>query len=115
MKGGRLFNYFKGSLSFVILILAIGDRVLSNDFTSVWHGRDEEIVAHREELRKKLLIAKDSEDAKIAKVQVGCATGLISSVEPAAEIVRRIIEEADAILRGRPQTLLKDMEKLGLS
>jgi nitronate monooxygenase len=86
----------------------IGDRVLSNDFTSIWHGRDEEVVAHREELRKKLLTAEDSEDAKIARVQVGNAMGLISSVEPAADIVRRIIEEADAILRGRPQTLLKD-------
>jgi hypothetical protein len=29
-------------------------------------------------------------------------------VEPAADIVRRIIEEAEAILRSRPQTLLKD-------
>ncbi len=87
----------------------VGDRVLSNDFTSEWHGRDEEVAAHREELRKKLSTAEDSEDAKIAKVQVGNATGLISSVEPAADIVRRIIEEAETILRGRPQTLLKDL------
>jgi nitronate monooxygenase len=86
----------------------IGDRVLSNDFTAEWHGRDKEIVAHREELRKKLLTAQETGDANIAKVQVGNATGLISSVEPAGDIVRRLIEEAEAILRGRPQTLLKD-------
>lgn len=86
----------------------IGDRVLGNDFTLEWHGRDEEIVALRQDLRKKLHIAHNTGDANIARVQVGNATGLISSVEPAADIVRRIIEEAEAILRSRPQTLLKD-------
>lgn len=86
----------------------IGDRVLGNDFTLEWHGRDEEIVALRQDLRKKLHIAHNTGDVNIARVQVGNATGLISSVEPAADIVRRIIEEAEAILRSRPQTLLKD-------
>jgi NAD(P)H-dependent flavin oxidoreductase YrpB (nitropropane dioxygenase family) len=65
-------------------------------------------VAHREELRKKLLTAQDTGDASIARIQVGNATGLISGVEPAANIVRRIIEEAEAILRSRPQTLLRN-------
>jgi len=86
----------------------IGDRVLINDFTSEWHGRDEEIVAHREELRKKLRAAQDAGDANIARVQVGNAAGLISSVEPAADIVRRIIKEAEEILGRRPQMLLKN-------
>ena len=86
----------------------IGDRVLSNVFTSEWHGRDEEVVVYREELRKKLFIAEQAGDTNIARVQVGNATGLISSVEPAADIVCRIVEEAEAILCGRPQTLLKD-------
>jgi len=86
----------------------IGDRVIRNDFTAEWHGRDEEIVARREELRKKLVNAQEVGDANIARVQVGNATGLISSVEPAADIVHRIIEEAEVILRNRPQMLLKD-------
>jgi nitronate monooxygenase len=86
----------------------ISARILSNDFTAEWHGRDEEIVAHREEIKEKLAAAQEAGDANIAVVWVGNATGLISSVEPAADIVHRIIEEAEAILRNRPQTLLKD-------
>jgi len=65
-------------------------------------------VAHREELRKKLRAAQDAGDANIARVQVGNAAGLISSVEPAADIVRRIIKEAEEILGRRPQMLLKN-------
>ena len=86
----------------------IGDRVLSNDFTAKWHGRDEQIVAHRQELREQVTGADQARDASIAQVQVGNATGLISRVEPAGEIVHRIIEEAEAILRSCPQTLLRD-------
>lgn len=86
----------------------IGDRVLSNDFTARWHGRDEEVVARRKELLEQLDIAEKAKDTSIAQIQVGNATGLITSVEPAGEIVGRIIEQAEAILRGRPQTLLKD-------
>lgn len=86
----------------------IGDRVLVNDFTAEWHGRDEAIVARREELLEKLAAAQEAGDPNIARVQVGNATGLISSVEPAGDIVRRIVEEAEEILQRRPQTLLKD-------
>ena len=82
--------------------------MLSNDFTAKWHGRDEQIVAHRQELREQVTGADQAADTSIAQVQVGNATGLISSVEPAGEIVHRIIEEAEAILRGRPQSLLSD-------
>ena len=72
-------------------------------FHQEWHGPDEEIVARREALRKKLITAQDTGDGKIARVQVGNATGLISSVEPATDIVRRIVEEprqsCEAILK----------------
>lgn len=87
----------------------IGDRVLKNEFTAQWHGRrDDEVATHREELTKKLLAATDAGDARTASVQVGNATGLVSSVEPAGDIVRRLIEDAETILRNRPGRLLKD-------
>jgi nitronate monooxygenase len=86
----------------------IGDRVIRNDFTARWHGREEEVVAHREELKEQLDTAKQAGNARIFRVQVGNAIGLIASVEPAGEIVRQIIEEAEAILRSRSQTLLTD-------
>ena len=86
----------------------IGDRVIRNDFTARWHGHEEEVVAQRESLREQLHSANQAGDANIARVQVGNATGLINSVDPAGDIVRRMINEAEAILRSRPQTLLVD-------
>lgn len=85
----------------------IGDRVLANDFNSAWHGQDPNIIAHREELRAQLSRAEQANDANMLAVRVGNATGLISSVEPAGDIVRRIIQEAEAILRSRPQRVLE--------
>jgi nitronate monooxygenase len=85
----------------------IGDRVLSNRFNSTWHGQDAQLVAQRETLQGQLNTADQANDASVSAVRVGNATGLISSVEPAGEIVRRIIAEAEAILRDRPQLVLK--------
>jgi nitronate monooxygenase len=85
----------------------IGDRVLSNSLTSEWHGQDKEVVARREELNERWNSAEQARDASVGRVQVGNATGLIASVEPAGAIVRRIVAEAEAILRSRPQSVLK--------
>ena len=86
----------------------IGDRVLRNDFTSQWHGREDEVVADRKALMEQWLAAHNSGNHDIARVQVGNAAGLISSVEPAGDIVRRIVQEAEDILRNRPAILLGD-------
>jgi nitronate monooxygenase len=85
----------------------IGDRVLNNAFTSALHGQDENVIAHREELRGQLSEAEQANDANKLAVRVGNATGLIQSIDSAGDIVRRIIEEAEAILRSRPQRLLE--------
>jgi nitronate monooxygenase len=84
----------------------IGDRVLRNTFTGEWHGRNEDIVAHREELKEQVVTADQARNGDIAPVRVGNATGLITSIEPAGDIVRRIVAEAEAILRHRSQALL---------
>ena len=39
-------------------------------------------------------------------VRVGNATGLIASIESAGDIVHKIVEEAEAILRNRPSSLI---------
>ena len=85
----------------------IGDRVLRNDFTDAWHGRDAEVVARREELRREVQTAMDAGDARIAPARAGSAAGLITAVEPAGAIVRRIAAEAERILRDRPAQLLR--------
>ena len=86
--------------------LTLGDRVLRNNFTDTWHGRDAEVIVRRGELQEEIATAIAAEDASIAPVRAGSASGLISSIEPAGDIVRRIVAEAEHILRNRPPRLL---------
>ena len=85
----------------------IGDRVLRNDFTAAWHGRDDEVVSRRAELRGEIQAAIDSANAHVAPARAGCAAGLIEAIEPAGEIVQRIIAEAEQILRERPAQVVR--------
>jgi len=85
----------------------IGDRVLRNSFTAQWHGQEEELVAQRAQLKEQMSAGEQAKDANVLPVRVGNAAGLITSVEPAGDIVRRIVSEAAAILRSRPQLLLR--------
>lgn len=85
----------------------IGDRVLRNEFTQVWHGLDAEITAHREELGEQVRQATVEGDARTAPVRAGNASGLISAIEPAAVILHRLIADAERILRERPAQVLR--------
>ena len=82
----------------------IADRVVHNDYTARWHGREAEVRDHQQELREQVQAAGD---ARIAAVRAGNAAGLIHAVEPAAEIVRRIVAEAENLLRTRPSQVLR--------
>ena len=84
----------------------ISNRVLRNDFTDAWHGRDEEIIANKSELRAQIARAAQAGDSRIASVNAGSVAGLISQIEPAGDILRRIVAEAEALLRTRPQSIL---------
>ncbi len=84
----------------------IADRVLRNDYTAAWHGRNQDVLARREELKAQILSATATGDVSIAAVRAGHAVGLIDSVEPAGEIILRIITEAEEVLRTRPDAIL---------
>jgi nitronate monooxygenase len=85
----------------------VGDRVLRNEYTASWHGRNEEVIAHREELRTQVVSAMREGNAHIAAVRAGNAVGIIHEIKPAAEIVREIVTEAERILRERPGQVLR--------
>jgi len=85
----------------------IGDRVLRNDFTAAWHGRDDEVVPRRAELRAEIQTAIDAANARVAPARAGCVVGLIQAIEPAGEIVRRIVSDAERILRERPSQVVQ--------
>ncbi len=82
-------------------------RAIRNDFVETWHAREAETAARSAELRAEVQRAEAAGDARIAEVLSGSAVGLVHGVEPAGEIVRRIVAEAEAILRARPAQLLR--------
>ncbi len=85
----------------------IADRVLRNAFTAAWEGRAGEIAERQSELRRELEAAAQRGDPTMVDISAGVAVGLISALEPAGTIVRRIVEEAERLLRDRSATLLR--------
>jgi len=85
----------------------IADRVLRNAFTAAWEGRAGGIAERQSELRRELEVADQRGDPTMVDISAGVAVGLISALEPAGTIVRRIVEEAERLLRDRSATLLR--------
>ena len=85
----------------------ITDRVLRNDFTDIWAGRDADVAARRDELRPEVARATRENDQKVAPVHAGNASGMVHAVEPAGDILRRIVAEAESILRARVKAVLR--------
>jgi nitronate monooxygenase len=75
-------------------------RVLRNEFTDRWHGREDELRASADREAPAFDEAMASGDARIATPIVGEAAGLISSIEPAGVILERMVGDAEAIFRG---------------
>ncbi|MFD4368177.1 NAD(P)H-dependent flavin oxidoreductase [Rhodococcus sp. NPDC058521] len=67
-----------------------GGRALTNDFTSMWHGRD----ATESELAQ----AYDPADPNLGVVYAGEAAGVVRSSRPAGDVIREIGERADGLL-----------------
>lgn len=75
-------------------------RVLANTPVHAWHGRQAEIVMHSEQIRASLDRAWQSGDADGYFLYAGQSAGLVHNVIPAAEVVRRMVQEAEDALRG---------------
>lgn len=75
-------------------------RAVRNGFAAAWHGR-ESALAQDEKERVRYAEAAARGDADIAVVFAGEGIDLIHAVEPAARILERVIEEAEAALARR--------------
>jgi nitronate monooxygenase len=88
--------------------VGIGERVRRNRFTDEWTEREAELRARREELAPPPgtnpfeLPPEPETDA----VLYGQSAGFVDAVRPAADIVCRVSDEAEALLRSRPPSLL---------
>jgi len=74
-------------------------RVLRNEFSERWRGRESELMQHPEEAER-YAKARDSGDFRTAAVIAGEAVDLIADIPPAAEIVERMAKEAATLLAG---------------
>jgi NAD(P)H-dependent flavin oxidoreductase YrpB (nitropropane dioxygenase family) len=81
-------------------------RVLRTPFVQEWLGREGEVRQHRAELLGRIQRARQTGDVANGSLLIGQDAGLIESVEPAAEIVRRMVHEAEEILSRRPAEAL---------
>jgi NAD(P)H-dependent flavin oxidoreductase YrpB (nitropropane dioxygenase family) len=75
-------------------------RVRRTRFISDWLGREPELRRRREAVWESLDEAEESDPGLI---WMGQAAGLVDSVLPAGEVVRRVVEEAEEILRALPR------------
>ena len=73
-------------------------RVLRNDFTDRWHDDPKGLRAALEQELPRWQAAVAEGDARIANAFVGEVAGLIREVKPAAEILRDIVDGAEAAL-----------------
>jgi nitronate monooxygenase len=72
-------------------------RAIGNDFSKAWHGNDGELDQDEAEFER-YAAAAAAGDVDTAVVFAGEGIDLISSVEPAGEIVRAMAQDAEALL-----------------
>ena len=76
-------------------------RCLINDHVRRWMGREVELLQNVNAVAAEYAAARAVGNFDIAAVIAGEAVGLIHDIPPAAEIIDRIVTEADQILHGR--------------
>jgi nitronate monooxygenase len=76
-------------------------RTLINDHARTWTGREIELMQRADQIAADYAAAKAAGNFDVAAVFAGESAGLIHDIPPAAEIVDRIVTEADQILSGR--------------
>jgi nitronate monooxygenase len=76
-------------------------RSLINDHVRTWAGREIELMQRADQIAADYAAAKAAGNFDVAAVFAGESAGLIHDIPPAAEIVDRIVTEAEQILNGR--------------
>jgi len=76
-------------------------RCLINDHARRWIGREVELLQNVHAVAAEYAAAKAAGNFDVAAVIAGEAVGLIHDIPAAAEIIERIVTEADQILSGR--------------
>jgi len=81
-------------------------RVRRNRFVERWAGREWELRQFRDQVGPSVNEARLRDDTQEYTLGTGQTAGLISDLKPAAEIVREIVEQAEAIITARLANLI---------
>ena len=85
----------------------IGERVRRNRFTDEWSEREQEFRDRlAESAASSATDQSEPPDPETSEVLYGQSAGLVNDIRPAAEVVHTISEDAERILRSRPQSIL---------
>ena len=74
-------------------------RVLKNAFTNRWHNDLDGLIANAEEQAKLWRTAWQNGDTDTANTFVGEATGLINDIQPAANLIKNMVSEAEDVMQ----------------
>jgi len=80
-------------------------RALRNRFAEQWHGREDELMAHPEEIAR-FREGAERRDYDVTSIFAGQAAGALTQRRPAGDVVRSMGEGAERILRERLRSLL---------
>ena len=81
-------------------------RSVRNAFSDRWHGREDDLRAWIESHADVHAAHQQTHDPDETSVYAGEASGLIAELVPAGELVRRLVAEAESVLRERTRALL---------
>ncbi|MGI9144984.1 MAG: NAD(P)H-dependent flavin oxidoreductase [Chloroflexota bacterium] len=81
-------------------------RVLRNAFVQEWLGREGEVRQRRAELLRRIQLAREAGDVDNGTLLIGQDAGLIESIDPAGEVVQRVVAEAELIVARRAADVL---------
>ena len=79
-------------------------RALVNDFSRVWHGREEELRADAD-ARRLVVEGRRTGDPSTAPVYAGESVGLVTRERSATDVVREMSADAERALRAVPRLL----------
>jgi nitronate monooxygenase len=91
---------------------AIGERMRRNAYTDTWAEREAELRNQPPAAPTRANPFEDPPDPDNDAVLYGQGAGAVTSIRPAGEVLRNICDEAEAILRARPPSLLADPRPL---
>ncbi|MBY0561671.1 nitronate monooxygenase [Hyphomicrobium sp.] len=80
-------------------------RVLKNRFIERWHGREQELLRVADQEAAKYRKAWADGDPEESNTFVGEVVGLIHDIEPASNIIERIVREAEELLQSKSKQL----------